>query len=226
MADQLRLQVPEKFTRSAIVDKDWSRASAIWQINYVCEQLGLSDLSESAVLDMGCGVKMTETLINEGLPIKRYVGIDVYGEMIDFLRSNVEDPRFEYFHVPLHNDLYNPAGERLTASTRLPVPIGGFDVIWLFSVFTHLAPDDFHAMLRVLRPHARDSGRLVFSLTSTKRPVVGMASSTPWPGPSGRSRSSSSVVAGQRKRRSRGSTTSRLITRFAPLCTPRSTHVS
>ena len=113
---------------------------------------------------MGCGIKMTETLINEGLPIQRYVGIDVYGEMIDFLESNVEDPRFEYFHVPLHNELYNPTGERLTAATRLPAPVAEFDVIWLFSVFTHLAPDDFHAMLRVLRPHVRDSGRLVFSL--------------------------------------------------------------
>jgi SAM-dependent methyltransferase len=39
-----------------------------------------------------------------------------------------------------------------------------FDVISLFSVFTHLAPHDFPAMLRALRPCAARDGRLIFSL--------------------------------------------------------------
>jgi SAM-dependent methyltransferase len=130
----------------------------------MCEHLGLDDFSATDVLDVGCGVKMSSTLINEDVPMQRYVGIDVYGEMIDFLRDNVRDPRFAYHHVDLHNDLYNPQGERLTPATRLPVPEAGFDVIWLFSVFTHFVPDDFTAMLQVLRRHIRPSGRLFFSL--------------------------------------------------------------
>ncbi|MGZ4730288.1 MAG: hypothetical protein ACXWB2_21445, partial [Acidimicrobiales bacterium] len=39
-----------------------------------------------------------------------------------------------------------------------------FDIICLFSVFTHLAPHDYRAMLRLLRPHISPSGGLVFSL--------------------------------------------------------------
>jgi SAM-dependent methyltransferase len=84
--------------------------------------------------------------------------------MIDFLQSSVDDERFEFHHVDLHNELYNPGGERLTASTRLPVAREAFDLICLFSVFTHLAPDDFNAMLHVLREHVRPDGHLFFSL--------------------------------------------------------------
>ena len=39
-----------------------------------------------------------------------------------------------------------------------------FDLICLFSVFTHLAPDDYREMLRVLRPLVRPDGKLFFSL--------------------------------------------------------------
>lgn len=158
------LQVPKKFIRSATVDRAWARDSALWQIRFVCDQLGIDDLSDTEVLDMGCGVKLTKAILDERLPIKRYVGLDVYGEMIEFLQKNVADQRFEFRHVDLHNELYNPTGEPMLSSTRLPVPEASFDLILLFSVFTHLNPVDFHAMLQVLRPYSRDTGRLLFSL--------------------------------------------------------------
>ena len=50
----------------------------------------------------------------------------------------------------------------MTRDTPLPVE-GDFDVIWLFSVFTHLAPEDADAMLAILRRHVRREGRLLFS---------------------------------------------------------------
>ena len=158
-----KLDVPLRFTRSAVVDKDWSRASALWQLDFVCGLLGLPDLASTSVLDMGCGIKMSETILNEGIAIKRYVGVDVFEEMITYLLANVDDPRFEYHHVSLYNELYNPTGPRLADTTALPVH-ETFDLIWLFSVFTHLPPDDFRAMLQLLRPYVRDAGRLFFTL--------------------------------------------------------------
>ena len=38
-----------------------------------------------------------------------------------------------------------------------------FDLIWLFSVFTHLDAEDANAMLRILRKHIAESGKLFFS---------------------------------------------------------------
>ena len=42
-----------------------------------------------------------------------------------------------------------------------------FDMICLFSVFTHLAPHDYVSMLRLLRRHAKSDARLLFSLFLT-----------------------------------------------------------
>jgi hypothetical protein len=46
----------------------------------------------------------------------------------------------------------------------LPVGPRRFDLICLFSVFTHLAPHDYVAMLRLLRQHATPDATLLFSL--------------------------------------------------------------
>src|SRR5438046_3211368 len=45
---------------------------------------------------------------------------------------------------------------------QLPVR-GDYDVIWLFSVFTHLCPEDTDALFAILRRYVRPSGTLFFS---------------------------------------------------------------
>ena len=36
---------------------------------------------------MGCGVKVTQAILNHDIPIRSYTGVDVYGEMIEFLQG-------------------------------------------------------------------------------------------------------------------------------------------
>jgi SAM-dependent methyltransferase len=159
------LHVPTKLRRGAKrAREDESIESAVWLIQHMCEHLGLENLGDTELLDFGCGVKFTQALINRALPIKKYVGVDVDREMITFLRENVHDPRFEYFHIDAHNELYNPGGEVLTADTKLPIDGRLFDVISLFSVFTHLAPHDYRTMLRLLRRYVKPNGRLFYTV--------------------------------------------------------------
>ena len=157
------LTIPEHLTRGAPVDRGSTQA-VLWLIEHMCAHVGIPDLAAADVLDMGCGVKFTTTILNEGVPVKRYVGVDVFKEMIEFLQANVDDPRFEFQHVDLRNERYNPDGAPLSSVAALPLADGSFDLICLFSVFTHLAPDDFREMLRVLRPLVRPDGKLFFSL--------------------------------------------------------------
>ena len=152
-----------KFSRG-VAHGDGAIRSALWLIEYVCAQLGLDDLAQTEVLDFGCGVKFTEAFINGRLDIKRYVGVDVDGDMINWLREAVDDPRFEYCHLDAHNDRYNPDGQPLSAAIDLPIDGTTFDLITLFSVFTHLPPDDYRAMLKLLRRYARHDTRLIYSL--------------------------------------------------------------
>lgn len=104
-----------------------------------------------------------KTLLDNAHPLGRYVGIDVSEPVIGWLKEQVTDLRFEFHHLNAHNDLYNPNGTPLNEFPQLPTDLRAFDLICLFSVFTHLAPDDYVAMLHLLRRHVRPDGRLVFS---------------------------------------------------------------
>lgn len=131
-------------------------------IHLVVEHLGLKDLGESDVLDVGCGVRFTQAIVNRDIPIRSYTGVDVHLPLIEYLRREVDDPRFSFAHWDAANARYNPEGVRITPESSLPVE-GTFDVIWLFSVFTHLDPSDSSALLAILRRRVRPGGALFFS---------------------------------------------------------------
>ncbi|MBK8103949.1 MAG: class I SAM-dependent methyltransferase [Cellvibrionales bacterium] len=101
-----------------------------------------------------CGTRFLLTINNEVPVPSKHTGIDVDEEIIDFLQTAASpvDARFHYAHWPVRNALTTQQARRCHCKTHLPVA-GSFDVIWLFSVFTHLDPDDAAAMLRILRQH-------------------------------------------------------------------------
>lgn len=145
-------------------DEDGWLASAHALLDLLTSSFGLADLSDTALLDMGCGTKLTKAILESRIPIGRYVGVDVSSDIIQFLTDSVHDSRFEFHHLDAHNDLYNPGGRPLDTFERLPVGEDLFGIISLFSVFTHLAPADYRAMLELLRPHVDPSGGLLFSV--------------------------------------------------------------
>lgn len=159
------LQVPRHLRRGGKArDEDESVASGLQLIQLMCRRFNLPDLGGSSVLDMGCGCKLVQAILEYELAVGRYVGVDVFPDLIEFLQAGVDDPRFSFHFLNTHNEKYNPAGELLTANTQLPVPEHSFDIICLFSVFTHLAPHDYVAMLQMLRRYIKPNGKLVFSL--------------------------------------------------------------
>lgn len=138
-------------------------------------RVGLTGYEDIDLLDVGCGCKVTQAILEYDIPIRSYVGVDVFRPLMDYLSRAITDPRFSFFHVDFENDMYNPRGVRM--SPDVPLPIGGkrFPLISLFSVFTHLAPHDFEAMLRMLRHHIEPDGRLFFTAfidCATETPFV------------------------------------------------------
>ena len=111
--------VPPDLYRNAIPNGEAALDSAVWLIDHMCGLIGTPDLGQLDVLDFGCGVRFTQVFVNRGVPIGRYVGVDVSREVVDFLRAKVSDPRFEYFHLDAHNERYNPTGRPLA---ELSVP--------------------------------------------------------------------------------------------------------
>jgi SAM-dependent methyltransferase len=145
-------------------DEAASIASAVDLLHLISRHSDVDNLAGLSLLDVGCGCKLVQALLRDRLPIGRYVGVDVFPELVRFLQSEVRDERFDFHLLDTHNAMYNPQGEPLSAATALPERSGSFDIICLFSVFTHLAPHDYVAMLQLLRPYIKPGGLLIFSL--------------------------------------------------------------
>ncbi len=159
----MSLDVPEKYWRGPRKTEDIAVQSAVGMLGHIAAVLGLEDLASVSMLDVGCGVKFSQAILNNGVPIGRYVGIDVSARIIEFLTAAVTDERMHYGHFNARNERYNPGGLPM-AGVELPVSSEQFDVICLFSVFTHLDPTDYVTMLQLLRPHIKPDGRLLYSV--------------------------------------------------------------
>ena len=161
----LKLKVPEEFRRGAKKDREQeSVESGLGLLALMCSKLGIANLANKRMLDMGCGNKFVQAILESKHPIGHYVGIDIHAGLIAFLQENVTDNRFTFHTSDTRNDMYNPDGEPLSEQSRLPVDEASFDIICLFSVFTHLAPDDYVLMLKLLRRYIKPDGRIFFTL--------------------------------------------------------------
>ncbi len=159
------IEIPGKLHRNSpgVIAAGWEHTGKVL-IDYAMSCLGLETLEDSDVLDVGCGPRFTLSLINRKIPIKSYTGIDVEPKVTQYLKDHVEnyDTRFRYAHWDVHNKLYRPTGHKITGTEPLPFP-ECYDVIWLFSVFTHFDPTDSLVMLQILRRYLRAQGKLFFT---------------------------------------------------------------
>ena len=131
-------------------------------IRYMCDRIGIATLAGLDVLDLGCGVRFSQSIINRNVAIGTYTGLETEKEIVDYLRANVTDPRLCYHHVNTLNAYYNPRGQKLDA--RSPSPLGRrYDVACMFSVITHQQPEEAISIFHFLRRHIRPSGHLFFS---------------------------------------------------------------
>jgi SAM-dependent methyltransferase len=158
-----KLVVPRHLQRSLRQDEEEAERSALALLAVLAREMGREDLDGMHLLDIGCGVKFTQAIVNHGLPIGSYTGIDVSPPVIDFLRSSVDDPRFGFHHVDFHNARYNPNGAKMRPDTVLPVERPDFDLICGFSLVTHLALDDTESILAITARYAHERTRLVFT---------------------------------------------------------------
>lgn len=127
------------------------------EVGWMVENLGLSP--ESSLLDVGCGPgRIALGILDRVGEIHKYRGVDVQERYIEWAKRHItiEHPGFQFVQLDAKNDYYNPEGTEIKDGFALPFDSAEFDLACLFSVFTHMLPDDVEKYLgdlhRVLRP--------------------------------------------------------------------------
>lgn len=119
--------------------------------------LGKSDY----VLDIGSGIGRTAVALTKYLNKEaKYEGFDVVEKGVKWCNSKIKRdfPNFNFAYVPLNNDLYNTSVKK-ASKFKFPYEKDTFDVVFLFSVFTHMKISEIDNYLseiqRVLKPKAK-----------------------------------------------------------------------
>ncbi len=117
--------------------------------------------SDDSVLDIGCGIGRSAVALTEFLsPKGSYDGFDVMKEGINWCKNTItkDFPNFHFKLTELKNDLYNSKKES-AENFKFPYPNKAFDVAFLFSVFTHMQPNEIQNYLNEINRTLKDDGR-------------------------------------------------------------------
>lgn len=151
---QLRnLRLPPAHMRQCTTefkDDEYFVASGESEVRKLIEHCVLSD--DSRILEIGCGSgRLPIGLLSTSQPVLGYEGLDVDKGAIQWCKRWIgsEHSTFRFHHVDVHNERYNPEGVvRLDDGFQFDFPAKYFDVIYLYSVFTHMQINDIKVYLR------------------------------------------------------------------------------
>lgn len=104
-----------------------------------------------SILDVGCGAgRLAYGLIAAEAPIDRYEGVDVMAAPIDWCAQTISPVHdaYRFRTIDVYNERYNPAGAKVATDAALPFDDGSFDLVYAFSVFSHMLTADVRAYLR------------------------------------------------------------------------------
>ena len=134
--------------------------SAVSEVDRLRDLAGLE--TGSRLLDIGSGQGRLAIGLAHALPgLHAYWGVDVSQPSVEWCRRNIQAfrPNFQFLFTDFSNDRYSPNGVTFRPPLQLPFADSSFDVIFLYSVFTHMDAGDVSAYLaevaRLLRPGGR-----------------------------------------------------------------------
>ena len=154
-AEELRLCGPE------FADDRYFLRSARAEADRLKVHCGLA--SSTNVLDVGCGVgRLPIGILSTVGDIRSYCGVDVIRRCIEWCDRHIhsEHPSFSFFYIDAKNARYNPEGREIDRQFILPFPPHSFDIIYSYSVFSHMLPDDMQLYVSEFQRLLNADGRV------------------------------------------------------------------
>jgi SAM-dependent methyltransferase len=148
-----------RFCGAEFKDNEYFLVSAKAEAERLIKQNHLS--RDSRILDLGCGVgRLPIGILAKGLEIKSYCGIDVDERSIRWCKKHIQSKhhQFQFQHTNARNALYNPKGAEVDTKLRLPFDDQSLDIIYLYSVFSHMLIGDVRIYAREFKRVLRQDG--------------------------------------------------------------------
>lgn len=106
----------------------------------------------SRVLEIGSGLGRIAYPLALYLEHGHYVGLEIVEDSVEFCARHVKPlaaptSRFEFIHIDIHNEFYNPHAKARLADYAFP-ELGEFDVVFMSSVCTHLNDEELWIYLQ------------------------------------------------------------------------------
>ncbi len=142
-------------------DDEFYLASAKVEADKLIKYMGLGP--ESSLLDVGSGPgRLAIGILQRAGEIREYWGLDVDETSVRWGQHYITPahPDFRFIHIDVENSRYNPSGSETYASFAFSFADGEFDIITLYSVFTHMLADGVRAYLEEFRRMLRPDGRI------------------------------------------------------------------
>jgi SAM-dependent methyltransferase len=120
----------------------------------------------SRVLDIGCGAgRLAIGICEEIGEVAHYLGLDVDRNVIDWDHRHLHrhDHRLQFRHMDVANERYNQGGRQPAATSVLPVEDDSFDVVYAYSVFSHMRAAEVAHYLQEIRRVLADTGMGMFT---------------------------------------------------------------
>jgi SAM-dependent methyltransferase len=121
--------------------------------------------SDSRVLDVGCGYGRLAIGLLDVIGKISYVGIDINHQAIHWCKKYIskEHSDYEFIRLDVYNARYNPGGNIITEDFHFPFTNDQFDVLYLYSVFSHMMPEDIAIYLKELHRVLAKDGHAFFT---------------------------------------------------------------
>jgi SAM-dependent methyltransferase len=122
--------------------------------------------NKSQVVDIGCGQGRLPTGILRVIGELEYIGIDVDRKSVEWCNRHIESrhPSFQFHNLDAANERYNQNGSALTTNFRFDLPDNSVDIIYLFSVFTHMHEKEMRIYLSDFTRILKNGGKVFFTI--------------------------------------------------------------
>lgn len=146
-------------------DNAYFYRSALAEAQRLVEHFGLN--RQSRVLDVGCGPgRLAIGILSAVGDIEEYVGVDVMKRVVDWCHRYITryHPTYRFTWIDVENARYNPSGQPIGEDFQLPFADQHFDIIYLYSVFSHMLPEHVAAYLAEFRRLLAPAGGIFLTL--------------------------------------------------------------